>query len=282
MTTRFLLIITVIATAQAASGDPAVPPERDPGGIPVAIIGRGLDYTDPAIAQRLTRDGEGEITGYDFLDNDRRPYARDSDDKAASDTNSARIILAEGQATSLIAVRTDVSDARSLAKAIGFAAKSPTRIIVILVPYGDPQMRGVLHSAAQHFADKLFIVPAGHAENEKVQDHQNLLAVSATDTKGSPITPKNQAPRAADVVVAIDDVELELATSQSHAQDATAWGASRIAALAARLISVEPNHSASDLKARILSLAQPWSDDQKIKTSKSGWIRQPRRHFWLE
>jgi hypothetical protein len=282
VTTRFLLIIAAIATAQAASGDPAVPPERDPGGMPVAIIGRGLDYTDPAIAQRLARDGEGEITGYDFLDNDRRPFARDSDDNAASDTKSARIILAEGQATSLIAVRADVNDASSLAKAIGFAAKSPTRIIVILMPDEDPQMREVLHSAAQHFADKLFIVPAGHAENEKGQDHHNLLVVSATNIEGSPLAPENPEPRAADVAVPLDGIELELAISQSHTQQATSWGASRIAALAARLISVEPNHSASDLKARILSLAQPWPDNQKIKNSKSGWIKQPRRHFWLE
>lgn len=282
MTTRFLLIIAAIATAQAASGDPAVPPERDPGGMPVAIIGRGLDYTDPAIAQRLTRDGEGEITGYDFLDNDRRPYARDSDDNAASDTKSARIILAEGQATSLIAVRTDVSDASSLAKAIGFAAKSPTRIIVIFVPYEDPRIRGVLYSAAQHFTDKLFIVPASLAENEKGQDHHNLLVVSATNIEGSPLAPENPEPRAADVSVPLDGIELELAISQSHMPDAAAWAASRVAALTARLIAVEPELSTSVLKARILSLAQPWPDDQEIKTSKSGWIKQPRRHFWLE
>ncbi|PPC98320.1 MAG: hypothetical protein CTY31_13655 [Hyphomicrobium sp.] len=282
MTTRFFLIIAAIAIAQAASGDPAVPPERDPGGIPVAIIGRGLDYTDPAIAQRLTRDGEGEITGYDFLDNDRRPFARDSNDTAASDTKSARIISAEGQATSLIAVRADVNDASSLAKAIGFAAKSPTRIIVILIPYQDPQMRAVLYSAAQHFADKLFIVPAGKTEIEKPQDHQNRIVVSATTIEGSPLAPENPEPLAADVAVPLDGIELELAKSQSHTHDAAAWAASRVAALTARLISVEPNHSASDLKARILSLAQPWPDDQKTKTSKSGWIKQPRRHFWLE
>lgn len=281
--------MTLTASAQAASLDPAVPPGRDLGGFPVAIVGHGLDYTDAAIAQRLARDGEGEITGYDFIDNDRRPFARDSDDSAASDTKSARIILAEGQATSLIAVRADVNDTGSLAKAIGFAARSPTRVIVVLAPYADRQMHNVLHAASRHFSEKLFIVPAGddriyfdEAYPTLPQDMPNLIVVTTSNEDGSRAAQANFGSQVVDVAVPIGTIEVGLAISETDERCPTTWAASRVAALAARLIAVEPDKSASGLKARIVSLAQPSAEDQKNKTSKSGWIKQPRRHFWLE
>src|SRR5215467_9057175 len=51
---------------------PPVPPGRDPGGVAVALI--GIDYTLPAVARRLARDGEGELIGWDLQDQDRKPF----------------------------------------------------------------------------------------------------------------------------------------------------------------------------------------------------------------
>lgn len=53
---------------------PPVPPGRDPGGVAVALIGTGIDYTLPAVARRLARDGEGELIGWDLQDEDRKPF----------------------------------------------------------------------------------------------------------------------------------------------------------------------------------------------------------------
>ena len=54
--------------------DPPIPPFNDPGGIPVAIVDTGVNYTLPSINSRLARDGEGQLIGYDYWDLDHRPF----------------------------------------------------------------------------------------------------------------------------------------------------------------------------------------------------------------
>src|SRR4029079_9055021 len=63
-------ILSVLAAAvltlatQAQEAKPRVPPGRAPGGVAIALISTGIDYTIPEIAQRLARDGEGELVGW--------------------------------------------------------------------------------------------------------------------------------------------------------------------------------------------------------------------------
>src|SRR5215813_6387373 len=64
------------ASQLLAPKKPPVPPGRDPGGVAVALIGTGIDYTLPQVASRLARDGEGELIGWDLQDEDRRPFDR--------------------------------------------------------------------------------------------------------------------------------------------------------------------------------------------------------------
>ena len=69
------LLIWFFVSGSANADDPKVPAGIDPGLQPIAILTTGIDYTDPAIAARLARDGEGELIGWDFTENDRRPFA---------------------------------------------------------------------------------------------------------------------------------------------------------------------------------------------------------------
>ena len=91
----------VLATVAAASmglcspvhaTDPKVPPGQDPGGTAIALIGGGLDYTSDKITPRVARDGEGELIGWDLIDNDRTPYMaapKASDPSASPDAKAA-------------------------------------------------------------------------------------------------------------------------------------------------------------------------------------------------
>lgn len=63
------------AMAADAPRKPKLPPGVDPGGLAMAVIGDGIDYTRPEIATRLARDGEGELVGFDLVDRDRLPFA---------------------------------------------------------------------------------------------------------------------------------------------------------------------------------------------------------------
>ncbi len=48
----------------------------------MVLLTRGLDYTRPEIAKLLARDGEGELIGWDFVDNDNRPFVKGADTMA--------------------------------------------------------------------------------------------------------------------------------------------------------------------------------------------------------
>ena len=109
-----LLFVFLFNAALAAGTKPPVPAGTDPGGVKIAIIGAGVDYTQPGIAVRLARDGEGEIIGWDFIDDDRRPFA-------SGRVDTSQILLSEGQSASLVVIRTNFAFPVTIAKALRYA-----------------------------------------------------------------------------------------------------------------------------------------------------------------
>ena len=285
--------------SSARESNPPVPPGRNSGGIPVAVIGPGIDYTQPHLAQMLARDGEGEITGYDFIDDDRRPFeAKVATDDLGRGTRVAEIVTGEGQAATLVAVRAKMDDAVTLTKAIKFAAQSPARIIAIDRAFATPIDMEMFNSAAHHYRENLFIVMAGDGMagdggtdldpafnarfGEKYPRAANLLVVAACDQNGV-LTPKSNW-GAATVDVAVDVVShfvVEDGASLPNDPNLSSIALARVAALAARLLAVEPHIRGAAFKERIVRLAAALPD-QAGKSTRAGFIERQQRHFWLE
>lgn len=269
-----LLAIALLPSfAHAADQKPKVPPDRDPGGFAIAVIGPGIDYTRPDIAGRLARDGEGEIVGFDLYDNDRKPYLKS---EAASDCGDigcnalpAHLALAEGQATRLAPFRTDTRDERMLARAIGMVAKSPARVVLI----DGPASERVLAAAPERFPALVFIAPAA-AEAQAAGTSSPVSVIRVAAALGAP----GAEPRADIIAPAGGRVLPELAACKPPCafppELADRLAAARIAALAARLVAVEPALDGAGLKARILKLA--------ADPAAPGLIAEPHRPFWLE
>lgn len=155
------------ALAQAPREKPPVPAGVDPGGIAVALIATGIDYTHPEIKDRLARDGEGEIIGFDLIDNDSRPYAATTlpgNEDGAVDTILARRILSTYRYARLVPVRVDPKDKLMLARALAFTATTPARIVAVPL-WGDSRETWELfRQAAEQVPDHLLILPAGDAD----------------------------------------------------------------------------------------------------------------------
>lgn len=146
---------------------PAVPPGRDPGGIAVAMIATGVDYTHPEIRDRLARDGEGDILGLDLIDGDNRPYAATTlpgNEAGAIDTILARRILSTYRHARLVPVRVDLNDKVMLARALAFAATTPARIVAVPFWGDDKETWQFFREAAEQLPNQLLIVPAGDAD----------------------------------------------------------------------------------------------------------------------
>src|SRR5262245_28751980 len=137
----FTGMLAFAGTALAQAKKPPLPPGRDPGGVAIALITTGIDYTAPHIAQRLARDGEGELIGFDLVDNDNRPLGAARADTPAhwggDGTVLAASILDATIGARLVPVRIDPSNSTSLARAVAFIAQTPARIVA--VPMSGPR-----------------------------------------------------------------------------------------------------------------------------------------------
>lgn len=155
------------ALAQTQREKPPVPPGVDPGGIAIALIATGIDYTHPEIKDRLARDGEGDIIGLDLIDNDNRPYAATSlpeNHDGAVDTLLARRILSTYRHARLVPVRVDPKDKVMLARALAFTGSTPARIVAVPLWSENRETWEFFQQAAEQVPDLLLVLPAGDAD----------------------------------------------------------------------------------------------------------------------
>jgi len=265
---RGLLAVTaLLAIAQpraALSADPKAPAGRDPGGIAVAIIGSGLDYRRPEVAQRLARDGEGEPIGWDFADNDARPFS-----EADRDGSLAGIVLGEGQTTRLILARVAANRQDQLAMALRLVDSTPAPVVVLAAD-GDGRIAYAdLAEAARHLPQLLIVVPERLVTGKPTRTETEAVA-------GLIVASADPAGRSADVavpLVARAGTPLDAALKSRPARDDLA--AARVAALAARILAAAPSLRGGALRARILGFARPSDAAQSA-------ISDIDRIYWLE
>ena len=184
------VIISTTAFAQKPADKPRVPPGVDPGGVAVAIIGSGVDYTRPEIAARLARDGEGEIIGWDFVDNDRRPYStcyrppRGRENCTPDHIQALMLSLHQRALPSrLIIVRVSTSAPQTLVQAMNLLAQLPARV-VLFAGSEPPIPREFLHDAAKRFPKLLLVADPSMTTSRELgsQIIENLRIVEAGQT----------------------------------------------------------------------------------------------------
>jgi hypothetical protein len=127
------MAVAVCAGSFAASAQtrtPRLPSGSDPGGPAVALVSTGVDYTDPALAKMLARDGEGELIGWDFVDGDNRPFDEANGTSPAAHGGNATEI-AKRIGLRIVPIRVDPTHPAHLANALVFAARTPARIVLV-------------------------------------------------------------------------------------------------------------------------------------------------------
>jgi len=156
-----LALCALVRAAPAEVRKPPLPPGRDPGGVAVALFTTGIDYTDPEVAVRLARDGEGELIGWDAADADNRPFAARG---GAANWGGDGTLLARalgGPGRRLVAVRIGPTDPASLARAVAFIAATPARIAVVPMWSSAKATWEPFRQAVLQHGDLLLIAAAG-------------------------------------------------------------------------------------------------------------------------
>ena len=219
--TRYVLAALLVATSSVcATAKPRVPPGTDPGGLAIAIIGSGLDYTRPEIASRLARDG----------------------------TATAKALLAERPDARIVPLRVK-GDGKSLAGAAYFASKSPARMVLVTVASTDRQDWQAFAEIASRRTDLLFVIAAGDEGIDLDSAPRypaslglpNIIVVSACDGAGKPLPGANTGAKSVDVLIPVEPT----GTAVSH--DGKLVAATSTALAAARVNSLTGDNSTTAL-----------------------------------
>ena len=270
------LLLACALTSRALAADPKVPPGTDPGGIAIALIGEGVDYTDPQIAERLARDGEGEIIGWDLVDGDRFPYAAGTPSTdTPSGTDLARRLLKVYKHARLIPIRVASLEPTTIAKVVALLAKTPARIVAIPAWGTDRAQWELFRQVAEQARGLLLVVSAG--------DQPALMSAAPTWPSGFRLdnvvsaAPAELHPRrggsrleAESAAASVDAWMVAAATTMLPLPSAkTALSPQEAVVLAAGLAACA-QHSAPATdgraaKAALSALARPSKDDPQIE-----------------
>lgn len=274
------------AGAALAAEEPPVPAGEDPGGVAVAVVDSGINYTLPHVAGRLARDAEGRLLGRDFADGDRRPYdvvpGGDAPAAGHHGTSVASILLREAPAARIAPYRFHASDYESFARIVAHMAEGPARIAVMaLGGYRERDWEPFRRAAAAH-PEILFVLSAGNdgrdIDEEPVYpaafDLANAIVVASSDDFGRLPPASNWGRKSVDISTPGERITTRDHTGAIREASGSSYAVPRIAALAARLKAAHPEWGTKELKAAILDLAVA-SPGERTPRTRHGWIANP-------
>lgn len=249
--------------------DPPVPAGADPGGVRVAHIDSGVNYLLPAVAGRLARTADGAILGWDFWDDDPRPFDFNPSGSPFfplhHGTAVASILLTEAPGASLVPFRFPRPDMTRMAALVDAAAAAGAA--VVMVPMGSNRRadwRAFAEAAARH-PKLLFVVSAGNDGRDidavpvypAALDLANMLVVTSADAFGRLAAGSNWGANGVDVMVPGEGVAVTDHRGAGGKASGSSFAVPRLAALAARLKARHPDWHAAELIAAIKKRAAP-------------------------
>jgi hypothetical protein len=266
--------------------NPAVPDGEDPGGVAVAVVDAGVNYLLPEINARLARDSKGKILGYDFWDLDDRPFdanpARSVFFPQRHGTRTASIILREAPAARLIPYRYPRPDMSRMTALVGNAAANGVLIVNLSMGSNKHEDWDVFAHAAKAHPDMLFVVSAGN--NGRDIDQQpvypaalpldNIITVTSGELTGELAQGSNSGVRAVDLLVPGENLTVTGFDGRPVRVSGSSYAATRITAMAARLLAHHPDWRAAELKAAIFARALKPAEGDPVYVAQ-GFIPDP-------
>ena len=265
--------------------NPPVPPGSDPGGEAVAVIDSGINYTLPGFAARLARNKSGEILGFDFHENDRRPFDLDPSRPLyfpiRHGTAVASIILREAPDARLIPVRYPARNPQGFAEIVKYIADGPARIVAMSLGGSKKAEWTALGEAIAGNPDILFVVSAGNDGRDVDKtpvypasfDADNILTVTSTDSFGKLPAESNWGKSSVDIAVPGERIDVTDHRGARARASGTSYAVPRVAALAARIAAREPGWTVAEIKAAIVALTAPLPE--RGRAIRHGWIPNP-------
>lgn len=264
--------------------NPPVPPGTGNEGVRIALLDSGVNYLIPDINVALARDENGGLIGYDFWDMDERPFDAHTPRSEfliqRHGTRTASLVIKEAPLSRIVPYRYPRPSMERMRDLIRHAASHDVRIVAI--PLGgnrSAEWQPFAQAATEH-PEILFIASAGNngrnIDNQPVYpavlDLKNLITVTSADDYGRPADRVNWGPSAVDLLVPAErqtTLDFDGSTIQVSG---SSYAASRIAAMASRLLYKNPMLSTPELVTAIFGRAVDAGAREHVRV---GYIPDP-------
>ena len=273
----------LVAEGSEIPMNPPVPTGVDPGGVPVALVDSGVNYLLPEIQSRLARELDGRMIGFDYWEMDDRPFdshpTRSVFFPQRHGTRIASIILREASSAKILPYRYPRPDMSRMHQLIAHIARSGARIVNMSLGSNNARDWDAFEGAARRHPHLLFIVSAGN-NNRDIDIEpvypasltlKNMVVVTSSAGDGYPAEGSNWGTENVDLLVPGERIPAIDFSGEGIDVSGSSYAVARITALAARILTENPDLDAMQLKAKILSLATP----ERGAFVKSGWIKEP-------
>ena len=277
--------------ATVRNREPANPPVPElaagNGRVRLAHVDTGVNYLLPEVRERLASDAAGRLLGYDFWDDDNRPF--DSDPRRNiflplhHGTTVFSVLARESGDEPIAIYRFPAPDMCRFADLVSHMAALGVRVVNMSMGSFDPVDWDCFAGAAAKHPDMLFVVSAGNDGRNLDQAPvypaalplENMVTVTSSDDFGRIGRGSNVGAGTVDIMVPAERVGVFDHRGVRDETGGTSYAAPRVAGLAMRFLAANPEASTADIIAFLVSRTRPASGAPLVH----GWIPDPSDDF---
>jgi len=277
--------------AGVATSEPQNPPlprlQPGRGTAVLAHVDTGVNYQLPALQQNLATDGDGRPLGFDFWDDDDRPF--DADPRGNPyfprhhGTTVFSVLAREAPGTKIASYRFPAPNMCRFADLIGHMASLSVRIVSLSMGSDNRSDWACFEAAASANPQMLFIVSAGNDGRDldsipvypAALPLTNMIVVTSSDAFGRLGRGSNTGATTVDLMVPAEQVEVIDHRGAYAETGGTSYAVPRVAALAARYLDANPDTDTADIIDFLASRAIAAAGVPLVY----GWIPDPTDNF---
>ena len=253
----------------------------------MALVDTGVNYNLPIVQEHLALNSQGQLIGYDFWDDDDRPFDKDP---------RRNIFFPLHHGTSVFSVLTQnlgglktaiyrfpATNMCRFSDLIEHADRTGVRIINLSMGSNSAEDWECFYESAKRHIDILFVVSAGNGgvniETNRVFpasfDLENIVVVTSSDLFGHLPRHSNYGIKSVDFMVSAEQVDVFDHRGSYSTTGGSSYAAPLVAALATRFLAKNKSATTTDIVTFLESRA--------IKKGKNlvkfGWIPDPSDDF---
>ena len=253
----------------------------------LAHVDTGVNYLLPDVRERLASDTSGKLLGYDFWDNDDRPFDIDPRRNIFLPLHHGTTVfsvLARESGDEPIAVyRFPAPNMCRFANLVSHMAALGVRVVNMSMGSFDLADWDCFASAAAKHPNMLFVVSAGNDGRNLDQAPvypaalplENMVTVTSSDDFGRIGRGSNVGAGTVDIMVPAESVGVFDHRGVRAETGGTSYAAPRVAGLAMRFLAANPEASTEDIIAFLVSRTCPAYSAPLVH----GWIPDPSDNF---